>query len=754
MRPSKIIYDPNLSIKELAIRNNCTEDGIRYYIKVNKIDRRLEGKIIAVNKIKKYLKSNPTATKEDAAKATKLSICTIRKYWDIAKGDETIELGEDSEKRVFLDGVSKENVIRSIGDNQNKILKDIIRLYIPKGMYDCDLTYSQGLFYRAITPPKHKFDKFPLSDDVRPLTEAYAAADESYNSIVLDLPFIIKANEKDAATSKVVDRFQCFYSVNEMIDTNKEMLRLAFRLLKRNGILVQKVQNTNHAGKQIWVSYTCQQYAQELGFEMVDEFVLEGRSRLLYYQDGVQKHARKYHSYFLVFKKGKPKKGTAKPKQDERKRDDLKDEDYEVTILDGVKFKLYKPYNYRLQDIVQFHSEAYEENQMMSNHYNCIVRFRGVEFYGFEMMFHSMKFSEHPEPLKEVMAAPSARWAKKISMKYRNLYFDGAFKERWYRVYVLSQLFKYLSVKEYRDRLRELRGQTLVECPNGHGTSAEATQDLKTNIFSGRNYSGRFTMLIRDMMLPLEDAAIEKKEAELGRKLTDDEQDKVIFEVCEQVRDKYENLPQVKADTDAVIDYIKDPKNGISLKRKKLKPYIKPNIDWLSKGIVMDFDGCLFDTSIDDEIRKRKRKRGEEKMDMETDVFPLIPQYKLYDGWADLLNWAKNNKIKIGVLCNASRTLVVKTLEHFNLPYDCVVGFDPYVNYPNPIRGNRVLNSLNIREKQVIYIGTNKNAEEQARSNQIKFVGGKWGDNDVMDLNVPLIDNPKEAIDIVKALSI
>jgi len=360
-----------------------------------------------------------------------------------------------------------------------------------------------------------------------------------------------------------------------------------------------------------------------------------------------------------------------------------------------------------------------------------------------------MKFSEHPETLKEVMAAPSAERAKKISMEYRNLYFDGSFKEKWYRVYVLSQLFKYLSVKEYRDRLRELRGQILVECPNGHGTSAEATQNLDTNIFHGRNYSGRFTMLIRDMMLPLEDKAIAKKETELGRKLTDAEQDKAILDVCNEVRAYYENLPQVKADTDAVIDYIKDPKNGISLSRKKLKPYTKPVIDWLSKAIIIDFDGCLFDTSIDDAIRKNAK--GKRDWDA---IYKLIPDYRLYDGWRDLLSWAKKSKVKIGILCNAQRELVEKAMKHFDLPFDFVVGFQPYLDYPNPIRGNQMLNNLNIREKQVIYIGTTKDAEKQARCNQFKFVGGKWGANEVMGLKVPLIDNPEEAIEIVKGISV
>ena len=61
---------------------------------------------------------------------------------------------------------------------------------------------------------------------------------------------------------------------------------------------------------------------------------------------------------------------------------ELKDEDYEITIFDGVKFKIFKFYDYHLKDIVQFHSRALLENQVMSNHYNCIVTFRGVEFTG------------------------------------------------------------------------------------------------------------------------------------------------------------------------------------------------------------------------------------------------------------------------------------------------------------------------------------------------------------------------------------
>ena len=686
MRQSKIVYHPDLSVRENAELNNCSQDNIRYYIKTHGIDRRNANREKIIQAIKDYLKGNPDAKFSDVAKATHITEMTIRKYWDAAMGTETIKrIGKRKLPKTILE---KLNLSASV-------FRDIFRIE------DFDLDIVEPF----IGEPVADEIKNQGHNPIYPEGGLFAIDPKKKNDIVSIPPYI---NDD---------------IVNHCFAVYREKMALLLPVEGLSDINTHQALFKPHAPTKIHV-YTDKPYMW-----VVWERGKNGNTEIGW-----------------IAQRGR-KAGITKVA--EHKQDDWKDEDYEITLLDGVKFKIYKFYEYRLKYIFQFHSHALLENQMMSNHYNCIVTFRGVEFYGFEMMYSAMKFLEHPEPLKRMMAASSAIRAKMISQEYRNLYFNSEFKERRYRVYILAQLFKYLSVKEYRDRLRELRGQTLVECPNGHGTSAEATQNLDTNIFYGRNYSGRFTMLIRDMMLPLEDAAIAKKEVELGRKLTAAEQDKVILDVCNEVREKYENLPQVKADTDGVIDYIKDPKNGIPLKRKKLKPYVKPVIDRLSKAIVFDFDGCLFDTSVDDEVRKNAK--GKRNWDA---IYKLIPDYKLYDGWRDLLSWAKKNKVKIGIICDAQRELVEKTMQHFNLPYDVVIGFQPYLDYPNPIKGNQLQNKLGIREKQVIYIGTNKNAEKQARCNQFKFVGGKWGDNGVADLGVPLIDNPKEAIEIVKALSV
>ena len=88
---SKIVYNPSLSITENARRNKCSENGIRYYIRTRGIDRRHSEKMAIIETIRKYLKKHPNATKLGTAKATKLGTNTVRKYWDIAQSNESIE---------------------------------------------------------------------------------------------------------------------------------------------------------------------------------------------------------------------------------------------------------------------------------------------------------------------------------------------------------------------------------------------------------------------------------------------------------------------------------------------------------------------------------------------------------------------------------------------------------------------------------------------------------------------------------------
>ena len=53
---------------------------------------------------------------------------------------------------------------------------NILRLYVGRSCFDCDMTYSIGVFYRNIPQPTMKYDKYPQFEDVLPLEQAYAIA--------------------------------------------------------------------------------------------------------------------------------------------------------------------------------------------------------------------------------------------------------------------------------------------------------------------------------------------------------------------------------------------------------------------------------------------------------------------------------------------------------------------------------------------------------------------------------------------------
>ena len=300
MAKRKIIYNPYLTIAENAYNNKVTESAIRRYIRINKIDRKGDNALILRSSIKELRKKNPDISIAEICRTLNLSKNTVKKYLDAdIKGSEidTVKVSMfDQSKRIFI--------ISSVSNNQDLILSQILRLYIPSFRFECDLTYSIGNFYKKIPQPQLKYDKYPKADDIKPLEDFYNIDNCSVHSIVIDLPFIVKPNAWKSK-SKMAERFSCFPSVKELYKANDEMLQLANAKLAKNGILVMKTMDFNYGGKQHWVGNYVQNKAVEVGFRLEDMFILEAKNKMLSNTHTIQRHARKYHSYFFVFRKVK-----------------------------------------------------------------------------------------------------------------------------------------------------------------------------------------------------------------------------------------------------------------------------------------------------------------------------------------------------------------------------------------------------------------------------------------------------------------
>ena len=204
--------------------------------------------------------------------------------------------------------------VKSFSYNQHQIIKWILQLHC-KTDIELDPTYSVGGFYKqGVKQPKYKFDIMPMKPGVIEATaEALPLKDASINTMIFDPPFLAtKGKSLDFPTSdkqnKTVRRFGCYSTEKELFYFYKQSLHEFSRILKPKGILIFKCQDKVSSGKQYMSHNFIINEAEAAGFYTKDMFILLSRNRMIpKWQTLNQKHARKFHSYFLVFENN-PKK--------------------------------------------------------------------------------------------------------------------------------------------------------------------------------------------------------------------------------------------------------------------------------------------------------------------------------------------------------------------------------------------------------------------------------------------------------------
>ena len=300
-RRIKILYDAKLSVEDNAIICGVSNSTMRTWLKLHHIDRNFDAKLVRFKAIKKLQKRNLTA--QQIVEKTGYSINTVKKYMRL----DVLEREPNKNKLSTFDVSNNEAIIRSVSANQYEILYWILKLYVPAMRFQVDFTHSKGVFYKnnIIPSPIFRFDKFPEQcEGVRPLDDAEKIIeDNTLDSVIVDLPFLITRKEW-TKKSKIAQRFNSFDTFDEAVEANKYIIGLAYRKLRKNGIYVMKTQDVFTEGRQIWMHRIVEQLAEEIGFQMIDMFILIADNRML--GNGLnQRVARKYHSYFLVFQKKK-----------------------------------------------------------------------------------------------------------------------------------------------------------------------------------------------------------------------------------------------------------------------------------------------------------------------------------------------------------------------------------------------------------------------------------------------------------------
>lgn len=238
----------------------------------------------------------------------------------LATKQETTLKAEKS-KRVQR-GSSTSNLIMSAHlDGNSEVFPLILKLHVPKGSVVADVTCGNGVFWQNV--PKRDYEM--LATDIAAGTDCrdLPYMDDSLDCVVLDPPYMegfYRKSPNHKAGSGTHSAFAKSYSNGD--ETNGDVENSgtkkwhaavtdmyfkagseALRVLKKNGVLIVKCQDEVSAGKQ-WLTHVeiINKY-EEFGFYTKDLFVVVRNNRPSVSRLIKQKHARKNHSYFLVFVK-------------------------------------------------------------------------------------------------------------------------------------------------------------------------------------------------------------------------------------------------------------------------------------------------------------------------------------------------------------------------------------------------------------------------------------------------------------------
>lgn len=197
-------------------------------------------------------------------------------------------------------------VVKSVNYDQSEILQDIMHLH-GIDRIDADVTYGNGQFYKKIGKPIHCFD---LDGDLEGVTEACSTnlplEDDSISSLVFDPPFLtyVRAAREGNGSMVMAKRFSGYWRYDELEDHYKGTLKESSRVLKKKGLMIFKCQDIIHNHKMHCTHANVISWASDVGFRLKDLFVLAAKHRMPSpNRKGTQKHARIFHSYFLVLER-------------------------------------------------------------------------------------------------------------------------------------------------------------------------------------------------------------------------------------------------------------------------------------------------------------------------------------------------------------------------------------------------------------------------------------------------------------------
>jgi SOS regulatory protein LexA len=224
------------------------------------------------------------------------------------------EIFSPEKKKRIARGISTSDLVLSAHCNTNdKVFPEILELHVPIGSTVADVTYGLGVFWKEVPKENYKL----LATDLKTGVDCRALPykNSSIDCVVFDPPYMEGLFRRDTSHLAGGGTHKAFRNAYSNSSVTKEgpkyhdaVLDLYFkggkearRVLKEKGIFIVKCQDEVSANKQRLTHVELINEYSKYGFYCKDLFVVVRQNRPAVSRLIKQVHARKNHSYFLVF---------------------------------------------------------------------------------------------------------------------------------------------------------------------------------------------------------------------------------------------------------------------------------------------------------------------------------------------------------------------------------------------------------------------------------------------------------------------
>jgi hypothetical protein len=231
--------------------------------------------------------------------------------------EDTVQakLGEEDEE--------EELILSTYVERNNVVFPKILNLHVKHGATIADVTWGKGVFWKDVDMGEYEVYASDLDPEKSP--SGYSVdcrnlpyEDNSLDVVVLDPPyaegFFRRNKDMLAGGDGSHEQFRKNYSNSEVLDTNGSKYHQAVldvyykagmeahRVLKEDGTLIVKTQDEVSANTQELTHIQITNfYEGELDFYTRDLFITVRSNKPAVSGMNKQVHARKNHSYFLIY---------------------------------------------------------------------------------------------------------------------------------------------------------------------------------------------------------------------------------------------------------------------------------------------------------------------------------------------------------------------------------------------------------------------------------------------------------------------